>query len=93
MYKPRSGGKGGSLGNRMCPTILPPATALMNTIVIPNMFPPGRHSFSVMDHNTPNSTAAMATEREIWNQQGTHLFVPLFILLDQTFHINLNSIV
>lgn len=42
-------------------TNLPPVTAQMKSTVMPNRFPPGRHSFSVMDHTTPKSTPAKRT--------------------------------
>lgn len=37
---------------------MPPMRAQMKRLVTPKRFPPGRHSFSVMDHTAPKSTAA-----------------------------------
>ena len=58
---PRRGGNGGSLGRRMRETTLPPISAQMKRTVMPNRFPPGRHSSSVTDQTTPKSTAARRT--------------------------------
>lgn len=58
---PSKGGNGGSFGKRMRPNSFPPATEQMKSVTMPKRFPPGRHSFSVMDHTTPKSTAAMIT--------------------------------
>lgn len=45
-------------------TNLPPMSAQMKRIVMPNRLPPGRHSSSVIDHTTPKSTAAKRTGRD-----------------------------
>lgn len=68
---PRSGGRGGRRGRRTSPTSFPPIREQKNTAMMPNRFPPGRHSFSVMDQTTPNNTAAMAaghthTHTDLW---------------------------
>lgn len=64
---PSKGGNGGSFGKRMRPNSFPPATEQMKSVTIPKRFPPGRHSFSVMDHTTPKSTAAMITAHKKQN--------------------------
>lgn len=58
---PRSGGNGGRPGRRIRATSLPPMRAQMKMLVMPKRLPPGRHSFSVMDHTAPKSTAAKRT--------------------------------
>lgn len=55
---PRSGGSGGRPGRWIRATSLPPMRAQMKRLVTPKRLPPGRHSFSVMDHTAPKSTAA-----------------------------------
>lgn len=56
---PRRGGRGGRRGRRTNPTSFPPIREQINMVMMPNRFPPGRHSFSVMDQTTPNNTTAM----------------------------------
>lgn len=55
---PSSGGNGGRPGKWIRATSLPPMRAQMKRLVTPKRLPPGRHSFSVMDHTAPKSTAA-----------------------------------
>ena len=50
------------MGRRMRATSFPPVTAQIKSTVMPNRFPPGRHSFSVIDHTAAKSTAANSTE-------------------------------
>lgn len=50
-------------GKCMRPNSFPPATEQINKVTMPKRFPPGRHSFSVMDQTTPKSTAAMDTTK------------------------------
>lgn len=54
---PSSGGKGGSVGSWIIPTSFPPSTEQMKRMMMPNRFPPGKHSFPVMVQTTPNSRA------------------------------------
>lgn len=51
----------------------------MKSTVMPNRFPPGRHSFSVMDHTTPNSTNAMRTGKEERSEVSTWPVSSLFV--------------
>lgn len=54
---PSRGGKGGSVGSWIIPTSFPPSTEPMKRMMMPNRFPPGKHSLPVMDQTTPNSRA------------------------------------
>lgn len=58
---PRRGGSGGNVGNLMSPKSLPPVTAQQNRIIIPNRFPPGRHSLPVIDQTTAHRRTTMVT--------------------------------
>lgn len=60
-------------GKCMRPNSFPPATEKINKVTMPKRFPPGRHSFSVMDQTTPKSTAAMdTTKRTRTNRYYVH---------------------
>lgn len=61
---PSRGGNGGRRGRRMRATNLPPMSAQMKRVVTPKRLPPGRHSFSVMDHTAPKRTATKRTEED-----------------------------
>lgn len=61
---PSRGGNGGRRGRRMRATNLPPTSAQMKRVVTPKRLPPGRHSFSVMDHTAPKRTATKRTEED-----------------------------